>query len=122
MSSSFSIFNCLAVRELQRPVAVQNAQHITMRHTVQRSIVEHLLDLALFIRCGVLIGVYDRECRFPLAKIARHRLTQNFFGSRKVQHVVHDLEGHSDVAAITSEPCNFFFGSSAENPTQLHAG
>jgi hypothetical protein len=68
----------------------------------------------------VVDGVDHRERGLALAQIAGHGLAQNLFGSRQVEHVVDNLEGQADSAAIGGQARLLGLGGSGQHRAQAH--
>src|SRR5947209_5278996 len=58
---------------------------------------------------------------FAFAQVAGHGLAEHVFGGGEVEHVINNLEGHSQVAAIFAEAVLFLFRSSGDDGAHAHA-
>src|SRR5579859_220624 len=85
------------------------------------ALAQYGLNQFAFFRCTPLQGMDDRHGHFPLAQVAGHRFAENLFGGGEVQNIIHDLEGHAQVASEVPDALFLFFGCARQNRAHPHA-
>ena len=64
------------------------------------SIFDNGFDLLALLRRAAFQRVDHRHGDFAFAQIAGHWLAQNIFRGSEIENVIHDLECHSQIAAV----------------------
>jgi hypothetical protein len=112
---------CLLGGVFERVVPVEDGQNIGVRDTVESSIPQHGFDLVTLRGSAALERVNHGHRRFALSKVACDWLSEHTFGRRQVEHIVHDLESHAEVAPVLPKAFFLLQGRSSQGATDAHA-
>ncbi len=69
----------------------------------------------------MLEGVDHRHSHFAFAQVAGHGFPQDFFRSRQVENIVHNLKRHAQIATVFCDLLFLLRGCAAEDRAHAHA-
>ena len=82
---------------------MQDLKNLRVRDAVEAAVGEHRADRFAVGSGAAFERMDDRERGLAFAEVAGHGLAEDVFGGGEVEHVVDDLEGEAEIAAVFAE-------------------
>src|ERR1700745_2934983 len=91
-----------------------------MAHTIEGALIEHGLNFLSLLGATTFACMDHGPRAFSFPQVPGHWLAQDIFRCSQIEDVVHDLEGHAEIASVLCQALFLLGSGSAENASHAH--
>src|SRR5258707_8582748 len=92
-----------------------------MSYAVKCTLLDHRFNHAAFFGTAAFQSMDHSHGHFAFAKVTCHWLSQHALGRGQIKDIVHDLESHTQIAAVSSNLILLLRSCAAQHCSHPHA-